>query len=77
MSFLSKVLKRFTYRVALAGGWRTATMTGNDREHDTRIAQLRIDVTRLEGAQKDLKAEILTELRELRNELRERNKGGK
>ena len=30
MSFLSKVLKRFTYRVALAGGWRTATMSGNE-----------------------------------------------
>lgn len=52
-----------------------STMVANDREHATAIAQLQRDVARIEKDTKDLKVEILGELREIRNELRERQKG--
>lgn len=54
-----------------------ATMVANDREHTAKIDQLRIDVVRIERDTKDLKVEILAELRELRSELRDKSKGGK
>lgn len=52
-----------------------STMVANDREHATAISQLQRDVARIEKDTKDLKVEILGELREIRNELRERQKG--
>jgi hypothetical protein len=54
-----------------------ATMVANDREHTAKIDQLRVDVARIERDTKDIKVEILTEIRELRTELREKTKGGK
>ncbi len=54
-----------------------ATMVANDREHSAKIDQLRIDVVRIERDTKDLKVEILAELRELRSELRDKSKGSK
>jgi predicted histidine transporter YuiF (NhaC family) len=52
-----------------------STMVANDREHATAIEQLKRDVARIEKDTKDLKVEILGELREIRNDLRERQKG--
>lgn len=54
-----------------------STMTANDREHSLAIAQLQRDLARVEKDAKDLKVDILTELREIRTELRERQKGSK
>lgn len=51
-----------------------STMVANDREHTARIDQMRADITRVEISTKDLKVEILGELREIRAELRERAK---
>lgn len=58
-----------------AGAVIYSTMVANDREHATAITQLQRDMVRIEKDQKDLKVEILGELRELRTELRERQKG--
>ena len=54
-----------------------STMVANDREHTIAIDQLKRDLSRVERDTKDLKVDILTELREIRTELRERQKGGR
>lgn len=55
-----------------------SNMSSNDREHSTEIRQLQANVSRLERDTKDLKAEILVEIREMRAELRSaRERGSK
>lgn len=54
-----------------------STMVANDREHTIAIEQLKRDLVRVEKDAKDLKVDILTELREIRTELRERQKGSR
>ena len=54
-----------------------ATMVANDREHAARLDQMRTDITRVERDTKDLKVEILGELREIRAELRDRTKASR
>lgn len=58
-----------------------ATLTGNDREMQAQIAQLKTDQLRMEGNTKDLKTEIradlqsiIAEIREMRADISKRNK---
>lgn len=75
---LSQAVQILAGLCALAGVY--VTLTNNDTRMQAEIAQIRLDVERIEGSQKDVKNEIKSdlntityELRELRSELLKRS----